>query len=151
MPKEQEHKFLVDRLLLPSRYVVSRHIVQGYLSTKPAVRIRIVDNSSAYLTVKGSGTFIRDEFEYLIPFKDAQEMLLICDKLVIEKTRHCLDGWEIDEFHGRHAGLILAEYEINPGKELPYVLPPWVGKEVTNDARYSNASLAVDGLSKVSA
>lgn len=155
MPKEKEHKFLFkakhfspeDELRI-SRWS-PKEIVQGYLSTKPTVRVRLVNDSKAFLTIKGAGKFERDEFEYPIPLDHAREMLAMCGKQVVEKVRYELDGWEIDVFSGRHDGLVLLEYELAPGKRLPKKLPKWVGKEVTQDARYSNANLAINGLKKI--
>jgi CYTH domain-containing protein len=139
--QEIEHKFLVKRKKLPP-LPLGKKIKQGYLSRSPVVRVRIIDDRHAYLTVKGSGCRVRDEFEYPIPAGDAKRLMKLCGKRKIVKNRYVIDGWEIDEFKGRHKGLWLAEIELpSVSSSLPD-LPEWVGKEVTYNPKYSNASLA---------
>ena len=145
MAVEIERKFLLRdeswRGLGPSF-----QIRQGYLSRDKdrTVRIRIRDDE-AFLTVKGRNRgFCRPEFEYSIPVPDAEEMLLLCSGQVIAKTRHYVNYgalvWEVDEFHGELAGLVVAECELtDPEQELD--LPAWVGDEVTRDPRYFNSNL----------
>ncbi len=145
MPKEIEHKFLVHTDLLPP-LGDGKKLIQGYLCARPTVRVRIVTTKSsatAYLTIKGPGLVERDEFEYEINVDHAREMLPLCGKVILEKIRHVVDGWEIDEFLGRHHGLWLAEYELHsPDQKLP-PLPKWVGDEVTGNPAYSNSTLAL--------
>ncbi len=121
---------------------------QGYLSrgTGRTVRIRLA-GKKGYLTVKGPVTGLsRDEFEYPIPAEDARSMLLLCDGPIIEKKRHRIPHaghlWEVDEFLGDNAGLVVAEVELSSEAETPS-LPPWVGREVTGDPRYYNSNLTV--------
>lgn len=145
MPKEIEHKFLVNTDLLPP-LGDGKKFVQGYLSARPTVRVRIVSTSgsaTAYLTIKGPGFLERDEFEYEIPVDHARQMMPLCGKAVIEKIRHVIDGWEVDEFLGRHHGLWLAEYELHSVDQPLPPLPPWVREEVTGNSAYSNATLAL--------
>jgi len=145
MGTEIERKFLVDA---PGwdRGPSSR-FRQGYLNTDRhrTVRVRTVDETG-YLTIKGPtrGT-ARLEFEYEIPFQDATEMLdALCERPLIEKVRHRVEYsgnvWEIDEFLGRNAGLVLAEIELQTAEER-FDKPPWLGPEVTGDPRYYNANL----------
>jgi adenylate cyclase len=119
---------------------------QGYLSsaTGRTVRVRIAGNQG-FLTVKGKTQGLsRAEFEYAIPLEDAAAMLDLCEKPFIEKTRYRVPfgahTWEVDEFHGANAGLVVAEVELKSADEKP-ALPPWVGQEVSADARYFNANL----------
>lgn len=120
---------------------------QGYLNRAPerTVRVRLAGDR-AFLAVKGLTTgAVRAEFEYEIPVKEAEVLLGLCEGGILDKTRHVvLFGgfrWEIDEFHGRHAGLVLAEIELSrPDEEFPR--PPWLGPEVTGDPRYFNSALA---------
>ncbi len=146
MGKEIERKFLVkdDTWRVGAKGTLYR---QGYLSTAPerTVRIRTAGDQGV-LTVKGrSEGATRAEFEYSIPDAEAREMLdTLCLKPLIEKTRHCIEWaglvWDVDEFHGDNAGLILAEVELT--WDLQKVdLPPWAGQEVTGDRRYYNANL----------
>lgn len=147
MAIEVERKFLVtaDQWRLEAREVIL--LRQGYLSTDKdcAVRVRVTGNN-AWITVKGApveGAAL--EFEYPVPPADAACMLdNLAKRPLIEKKRHLVprDGfvWEVDEFLGANAGLILAEVELSsPDQKAP--LPDWVGREVTGEARYYNASL----------
>jgi len=143
MAKEIEHKFLVNPKKLPN-LLNGMEIVQGYLSRSPVVRIRLKTNGCqrAWLTIKGKGCRVRDEFEYPVCFKDALKMLDLCGKRKIKKIRYNFGPWEIDQFKGRHKGLWLAEIELpNKKSKLPN-LPSWIIKEVTYDSKYTNASLA---------
>lgn len=143
---EIERKFLVTgEPWRGGRGVVFR---QGYLCTDPArtVRVRLAD-AHGYLTIKGeSRGASRREFEYEIPAEDARQMLAeLCSGPQIEKTRYRLEHfgltWDVDVFAGENAGLVLAEIELDDEqKEID--LPTWVGREVTGDPRYYNASLS---------
>ena len=120
---------------------------QGYLSSaaERTVRVRIAGDQG-FLTVKGkSHGLSRAEFEYAIPVEDAAAMLdRLCEKPLIEKTRYRVPfgahTWEVDEFHGANAGLVVAEVELASADDEP-ALPPWVGREVSLDPRYFNANL----------
>ncbi len=146
MGKEIERKFLVVgdawRGLVPgARYR------QGYLSTakERTVRVRIAGDD-AFLTVKGlSVGATRAEFEYAIPLIDAEEMLdVLCERPIVEKTRYRIPFagliWEIDEFGGDNAGLIVAEVELADEAQA-FDRPDWIGREVTGEPRYFNANL----------
>ena len=123
---------------------------QGYLSTVPerSVRVRLV-RDKGYLTIKGAATgATRAEYEYIIPADEASEMLdKLCERPLIEKIRYRVEHhgltWEIDEFDGDNTGLIVAEVELEE-EDQAIMLPDWVGKEVTGDPRYYNASLIAD-------
>jgi len=122
---------------------------QGYLSTEKerTVRVRSIENS-AFLTVKGINTGIRRlEFEYEIPLYDAEMMLDdLCEQPIIEKYRYSITykrfTWEVDEFLGENAGLVIAEIELDY-EEQSFELPPWIGKEVSGDPRYFNSALSI--------
>lgn len=146
MAVEIEHKFLVNTAALPKRLPRGERLEQGYLSIEPAVRVRIITNGKrqrARLTIKGRGLRERAEFEYPIPVADARSLLALCGEKTIVKTRRKIDGWELDEFLGRHAGLWIAEYELPSAKAKLPALPPWVGREVTDDRRYTNNNLSL--------
>ncbi len=145
MGVEIERKFLVDPERLPPLPAGS-HIRQGYIPAENAtVRVRIKDES-AFLTLKGRmHALVRSEFEYPIPYDDALAMLdELCARPLIEKKRyeimHAGHRWELDIFEGENEGLLLAEIELTSADE-PFVLPPWVTREVTDDRRYYNANL----------
>lgn len=123
-----------------------QEIVQGYLASGPVtVRVRRAGNAWL-LTIKGPPSGLRRaEFEYPVPEADARELLALCGDRLIHKTRHRLRHgdhlWEVDEFHDANAGLILAEVELQAADERPEP-PPWLGREVSSDPRFTNAALA---------
>jgi len=149
MPLEIERKFLVrgEDWRVPGAGIPYR---QGYLSTVPgrSVRVRLA-RDKGYLTIKGITVgAARAEYEYEIPAGEASEMLdNLCERPLIEKTRYRVEHqgltWEVDEFDGDNAGLIIAEVELDE-EDQAVSLPEWVGKEVTGDKRYYNASLIAD-------
>ncbi len=125
----------------------SKRVRQGYLSVDPLRIVRVrTSGDEAYLTIKGEQHgMARTEFEYAIPFADAEHMLdRLCAKPWIEKTRYLVPHngltWEVDEFFGDNAGLIVAEIELADTDQV-ITLPDWVGQEVTQDDRYYNAQL----------
>lgn len=148
MSLEIERKFLVKNLDDALAQAVDRHsFIQAYMSRTPeaTVRVRIADNSRAWLTIKGRNQgAVRHEYEYEIPVADALEMVAIAPGKTLSKTRHIvMDGgfrWEIDVFDGELAGLVLAEVEL-PDSNTPVALPSWLGPEVTGDPRYYNSNL----------
>ncbi len=102
-------------------------------------------SDKAFLTIKGKTTGAsRPEFEYEIPLDDAEQLLKPCEGPVIQKMRHVVVikdiTWEVDEFMGDNAGLIIAEVELER-EDQPFEHPSWLGKEVTYDPRYYNANL----------
>ena len=146
MPVEIERKFLVDTI--PFHQISRSKIVkQGYMvnDDRHVVRVRSMDDDH-FLTIKSNTRGLsRLEFEYQIPKDDALDMLkYLCGPSIIEKTRHYIETrnhtWEVDEFHGRNEGLIVAEIELESEDEL-FDIPKWVGKEVSNDPRYYNMNL----------
>ena len=145
---EIEHKFLVSGDGWRQAATRQTRFSQGYLSRDPArtVRVRIAGDA-AFLTIKGETRgAARAEFEYAIPVADARQLLAMSDGPVVEKIRHLCphEGmtWEVDEFLGANAGLLVAEIELQ-AEDQPFARPPWLGAEVTGDARYVNANLAV--------
>jgi adenylate cyclase len=120
---------------------------QGYLSLDPArvVRVRI-EGERAFLTIKGkSQGATRGEWEYPIPVPDASELLdTLCQPPLVEKYRRRIQAgphtWEVDEFLGANAGLVVAEIEL-ASEDEPFDKPDWIGAEVTHDARYFNSNL----------
>ena len=147
--QEIERKFLVLNEDFKSFATNKKNIAQGYLNTNPnrTVRVRIA-NDKAFLTVKGKSNdtgMTRFEWEKEIPVNEAQSLLLLCEKGVIEKTRFEIPVgnhvFEVDEFYGENQGLIIAEIELSDENE-PFEKPSWLGKEVTNDQRFYNAYLS---------
>lgn len=146
MAKEIEHKYLVSTDDYKQMCTEKIHIAQGYLSRNKGrtVRVRIAGDN-AFITIKGpSVDDVRDEFEYPIPVEDAKIMLKMCTPPVISKTRHIVhfegNKWEVDEFHDQLQGLVMAEIEL-PSANHQYALPPFVGRNVTDDRRFYNSCL----------
>lgn len=152
--KEIERKFLVKDDSYKTLATSTKKIAQGYLNTNPerTVRVRIA-NEKAYLTIKGKGNetgMTRFEWEKEISVIEANALLTLCEKGVIEKIRHEIPMqnhlYEVDEFFGENTGLIIAEIELNDEKES-FEIPQWLAKEVTNDERYYNAYLSKNPFS----
>ncbi len=146
MAIEIEHKYLVNddsyKAMASEHYTIR----QGYLNRLPerTVRVRTIDDRG-FLTVKGKNKGeARHEYEYEIPFQDAEEMLGLCEPGIIDKTRYKVryDNliWEVDEYHGAREGLVIAEVEI-PVSGFSYAKPSFVGKDVTGNPAYYNSQL----------
>ncbi|MDO5036329.1 MAG: CYTH domain-containing protein [Porphyromonas sp.] len=150
MGVEIERKFLLKPgVSLPdSDHVL--HIRQFYLNSDEtlSVRVRLVDEAKAYVTIKkvtGDQLTVRSEFEYEIPVEDAREMEAFAVGATIVKNRHIIMiddvRWEVDFFSEANEGLMLTEVELE-SLDTPVQLPPWVGREVSDDPRYLNNQLA---------
>ncbi len=152
---EIERKFLVTSDAYKKEAFSQNRIAQGYLSSHPerTVRVRTKGNK-AYITIKGASSesgMSRFEWEKEIPVDEAENLLLLCEKGVIDKTRYEVKMgqhiYEIDEFYGENEGLIIAEIELSSETET-FEKPDWLGIEVTNDIRYYNANLSVNPFTK---
>ena len=145
---EIERKFLVTSDAWRALGTAVR-IRQGYLciDADRTVRVRTLGDR-ARLTVKGrprEGELARSEFEYDVPYADAETMLdALCVRPLLDKARTTITAgilhWEVDEFFGENAGLVVAEVELASADQT-IVLPDWIGAEVSHDARYFNANL----------
>jgi len=149
MGVEIERKFLVKNDSWRDDVESETHLVQGYLADGAGARATVRDRvavDAAFLTIKGTTPGIRrSEYEYPIPLADAQAMLReLVMHSVIDKTRYRVRSggrlWELDLFAGENAGLVMAELELGSEHEI-FELPPWVGKDVSEDSRYYNANL----------
>jgi len=146
MGKEIERKYLVEGDAWRSLADGKRYR-QGYLSTvkEHTVRVRTI-GERGYLTIKGENEGItRAEFEYEIPFNDASELLDgLCERPLIEKDRYKISDrgltWEVDDFFGDNAGLVLAEVELE-SEDQSFEKPDWIAREVSDDPRYYNVNL----------
>ncbi|TIX59869.1 MAG: CYTH domain-containing protein [Mesorhizobium sp.] len=157
MVKEIERKFLVSGNEWRDLVEGDIRIRQFYLAATPdrSVRVRVSNGASAKLTLKfGSKVRERDEFEYPIPLAEAEEMQAFAIGHVIEKTRHHVRHrghlYEVDVFGGMLAGLVVAELE-TPEDVPDEMLPDWLGREVTGEQRFYNASLALKGIPEIAA
>ena len=154
VPLEIERKFLVtdDRW----RALAERTLpmAQGYLNDQASlesgrqqvsVRVRL-EGDEARLNLKSRDLgHTREEYDYRIPVEDARALLARCVGGLIDKRRHYVrhEGhlWEIDEFLGENAGLVVAEIELQHADEA-FALPAWAGRQVTDALRYYNLALA---------
>jgi adenylate cyclase len=146
---EIERKFLVLSDDFKTQAFAKNKIAQGYISTNPerTVRVRIKGNHG-FLTIKGAGNasgLSRFEWEKEIDLQEAEQLLKLCEKGVIEKVRHEVNVgkhvYEVDVFEGENDGLIIAEIELQSENEA-FEKPNWLGEEVTGDERYYNAFLS---------
>jgi adenylate cyclase len=147
MGVEIERKFLVKGEF---RHLSVKHtrIRQSYFCIDPekVIRLRITDNE-ALLTFKSRplpGSFSRKEWEFNIPVEEAEEMLELCLPGMIDKTRYIIPNgehnFEVDVFHGKHEGMVVAEIELSSENES-FTKPAWLGREVTGDPGYYNSNL----------
>lgn len=148
MAKEIEHKFLVksNRYKQLAQPILYR---QGYIPTKKGMTVRVrIAGEKGFVTLKDKTVGIsRNEFEYEVPVAEAKQMLdTMCEKPQIEKYRYIIPAteqglkWEVDEFLGDNAGLVVAEIEV-PTEDTKFSLPEWIGSEVTGDKKYNNSQL----------
>ena len=150
MATETERKFLVKGEF---RHLAVKEIkiIQSYLSIDPdkTIRLRIADEK-AFLTIKGrplKNTITRNEWEVQVPVTDAEEMMQLCLPGRIVKTRYLIPSgrhlFEVDVFHEKNEGLIIAEIELISEDEQ-FSKPDWLGEEVTGNPKYYNANLIVE-------
>ena len=152
---EIERKFLVKDESFKSMATESHRLTQGYICKESGrtVRVRLWDDKG-YLTIKGGGSasgMSRYEWEKEISAEDARDLFLLCQSGIIDKTRYIVPVdrkiFEVDEFYGENAGLVMAEIELGSEDE-PFTRPSWLGDEVTGDRRYYNSMLSVHPFSE---
>lgn len=152
---EIERKFLVKDSSFKDMAAESHRLTQGYICKESGrtVRVRLWDDKG-FLTIKGAGSasgMSRYEWEKEISAEDAKDLFLLCQSGIIDKTRYIVpvDGkiFEVDEFYGENAGLVMAEIELE-SEDAPFTRPSWLGKEVTGDRRYYNSMLSVHPFSE---
>ena len=132
----------------------SVRMAQGYINDMAALR-EGRQNASVRVRIAGDAAFLnlksrelgstRQEFDYPIPVADAEALLALCVGGRIDKVRHYVEHaghtWEVDEFAGDNAGLVVAELELGSADEA-FDRPSWLGREVTEELRYYNLALA---------
>lgn len=146
MAQEIERKFLV-RGEFKSKAVKVMHIQQGYLiNGLVSMRVRVLEDKG-FITIKGPGDDLglsRYEWEKEIPLSNARMLFDSCGSQIIDKHRYLVPMgnhlFEVDEFHKKNEGLVVAEIELSFPEE-PFDVPSFLGKEVTGDVKYYNASL----------
>ncbi|MES2885765.1 MAG: CYTH domain-containing protein [Pseudomonadota bacterium] len=149
MATEIERKFLVTGdgwRNAAHKAIPMRHGYLAPLGGAASVRVRI-EGTQGKLNVKAAKVGMsRAEYEYDVPAAEVEEMLAtLCSGLIL-KTRHYVTVgahlWEVDEFEGDNAPLIVAEIELGSESEA-FIKPDWIGEEVTQDRRYYNHTLSV--------
>lgn len=147
MGLEIERKFLVDDDGWRAGVTQIEHLRDGLIARFGGGKVRVrLAEGRAWIAVKGPRQGIaRSEFEYEIPVADAEEILhTLCEGGVIEKTRHCVQHaghtWSVDVHAGELAGVVLAEIELKGPEEL-FSIPPWLGREVTDDPAFRKDAL----------
>lgn len=152
---EIERKFLVISDAFKSQAFKKSQIAQGYLNSNPERTVRVrIKGESGFITIKGIGNetgLTRFEWETEIPLIEAKSLLSLCESGLINKIRYEVKVgehiFEVDEFLGDNAGLIVAEIELKNENEA-FEKPNWLGTEVTNDSRYYNAYLSQKPFAK---
>lgn len=148
--QEIERKFLLKSSeAFKKEAQSSTRIVQGYLNSHPERTVRVrIKGEKAYLTIKGKSNetgLSRFEFEKEISISEAEALLSLCEPGVIEKVRYDVPFenhiFEVDEFFGHNAGLLLAEVELSAEDEK-FKTPAWLGEEVTGKKEFYNSYLS---------
>jgi CYTH domain-containing protein len=131
-----------------------KRLEQGYLAIDPAgseVRIRRKDDETL-MTVKMGIGLIRGEEEFAIDRDRFERLWPMTDGRQVVKTRYFVpleNGLtaEVDVYDGELDGLVTGEIEFpDAATALAFVAPDWLGRDVTEDARYANRTLAVEGI-----
>jgi CYTH domain-containing protein len=148
---EIERKYLLKTIPEHLEQYESKKIAQGYLCTSPVVRIRR-SNDDYYLTYKGEGLMVREEYNLPLTREAYEHLLPKIDGLLIAKTRYLipLSGGltaELDLFEGELAPLALVEVEFETEADAnAFTAPDWFGEDVTNSGKYHNSYLSQNGL-----
>ena len=146
MAVEIERRFLVKSEAWRG-LVTPKLLYQGYLSVEKerTMRVRIVGDE-AWVTIKGYISDVsRHEFEYAIPVQDALTILEQMCPFKMKKHRYCIEHqghvFEVDEYFGDNAPLVVAEIELAT-EDTEFARPEWLGEEITHDGRFTNAYLS---------
>ena len=148
---EIERKYLVRRLPDDLSNYEAKKIAQGYLCTDPVVRIRR-SNDNYYMTYKGDGLMVREEYNLPLTREAYEHLLPKIDGLLIAKTRYLIPltdrlTAELDVFEGVLSALTLVEVEFDSVEEANAFVPPeWFGEDVTETGKYHNSYLSQHGL-----
>ena len=147
---EIERKYLIkDIHTLPFNLGEYPHyeIEQAYLNTEPVIRVRRKDNDY-YLTYKSKGLMAREEYDLLLNKSAYEHLLEKTDGNILTKTRYEIPLGdhliiELDIFHGKFDGLVLAEVEFPSLEEAENFMPPeYFGEDVTFSSEYHNSTLS---------
>ena len=146
---EIERKYLVTSNAYKEKSFKCTRIIQGFLNTHPQRTVRVrLKSEYGFLTVKGLSSvdgLSRFEWEKEISKTDAEALLQLCEKGIIDKLRYEVKAgnhiFEVDEFFGENEGLVIAEVELNSEDE-EFENPEWLGEEVTGQIKYYNSQLS---------
>lgn len=149
---EIERKYLVKDIPFDLTCCEHKIITQGYLNTAPVIRIRR-SNDKYYMTYKGEGLMVREEYNLPLTKEAYEHLLPKIDGILISKTRYLIPlehelTAELDIFEGELAPLRLVEVEFDSVESANAFTPPaWFGEDVTNSGKYHNSYLSCHGLS----
>jgi adenylate cyclase len=139
---------------LNNSVIRSIRIRDGLIANNKGNKARVrIANDVATIALKSSRRgLVRTEFEYVIPYSDAEEMLrTMCDGNVVDKVRHFVsyagNTWQIDVYEGLLEGVVLAEIELTDADQK-LTLPGWIGEEVTADPAYRKVNMVAARLAK---
>ncbi|SEW35062.1 CYTH domain-containing protein [[Clostridium] fimetarium] len=144
---EIERKFLITKLPENLSIYKCRNIEQGYLSTNPVVRVR-KDNEDYFLTYKGSGKMVREEYNLPLTKESYYHLIQKADGNIITKKRYEIPTHdnliiELDLFEGLFQGITLAEVEFESEEQAnSYTPPEWFGLDVTYSSEYHNSNMS---------
>lgn len=149
---ERERKFIIDAIPADLDLSDRCDLRQGYLVADDGASVRVRDSGlkGCTLTVKAGRGAERTELEWAIDRTqfDAAWPHTVGRRVVKTRHRIALDGHvvELDVFAEELQGLVFAEVEFGSRDDLDAYEPPdWFGLDVTDDGRYTNASLALHG------
>ena len=147
MAQEIERKFLVANHNWKNSVIQGIRIRDGLIANNKGNKARVrIANDVATIALKSRRSGLaRTEFEYVIPYSDAEEMLrIMCEGNVLDKTRHFVshagNTWHVDVYEGLLDGVVLAEIELTEADQK-LTLPDWIGVEVTADPRYRKINM----------
>lgn len=148
---EIERKFLINKLPENLEVYPHKEFEQAYLCTAPVVRVRR-EGEDYVLTYKSVGLMAREEYNLPLTQEAYEHLLGKADGIVITKTRYVIPEKnnlriELDVFHGKHEGLMLAEVEFSSIEEASDYQPPeWFGEDVTMCGKYHNSNLSKEQI-----
>lgn len=145
---EIERKYLIHKIPFDIQKYPCHAIEQAYLNTEPVIRIRRQDDDY-YLTYKSKGLMAREEYNLPLNAASYQHLLSKADGNILTKTRYNIPlgdhlTIELDVFHGKFEGLVLAEVEFTTIEEAEQFIPPeYFGEDVTFSTEYHNSTLSL--------
>lgn len=154
MNMEIEYRYLLTKAKIDEirRGVVPKIIRQSYLIKEKAFHIRVriehMENTpsqvKASVTTKVGKKPARQEYENELSLDHAEELFNNSISQLIKYRYEFKDEhnqtWELDFYPAQQ--ICVAELEV-PSIDYKPILPEWVVKEVTQDDKYSNTTLAL--------